>query len=91
MTLKVLHILDSTNRDGAEMLTLEVCRNAHHAGLDLTFVATGRGIAELLDNPDLRQKMSANNHHLATQFTAKSVATEYTTLYRSIIERDAKK
>jgi len=46
MTLKVLHILDATNRGGAEMLTLDVCRNARDAGLDLTFVATGGGDLE---------------------------------------------
>ncbi|MGB2751021.1 MAG: glycosyltransferase family 4 protein [Pyrinomonadaceae bacterium] len=46
MTLKVLHILDATNRGGAEMLTLDVCRNARNAGLDLTFVATGGGDLE---------------------------------------------
>ena len=46
MTLKVLHILDSTNRGGAEMLMLDVCRNARNAALDLTFVATGGGDLE---------------------------------------------
>ncbi|HRI04350.1 MAG TPA: glycosyltransferase family 4 protein [Pyrinomonadaceae bacterium] len=49
--------------------------------------ALAERITKLLDNPDLRQKMSTNNNHLATQFTAKSVAAEYTALYRSIIER----
>ena len=43
MTIKVLHMLDSLNRGGAEMLALDVCRNARAAGLDLTFVATGGG------------------------------------------------
>lgn len=46
MTLKVLHILDTTNRGGAEMLTLDVCRNARNAGIDLTFAATGGGDLE---------------------------------------------
>jgi glycosyltransferase involved in cell wall biosynthesis len=47
--------------------------------------ALAERITKLLDNPDLRQKMSTTNRHLATQFTAKSVATEYTALYRAII------
>ena len=46
MTIKVLHMLDSLNRGGAEMLELDVCRNARSAGLDLTFVATGGGDLE---------------------------------------------
>ena len=46
MTIKVLHTLDSLNRGGAEMLTLDVCRNARAAGLDFTFVATGGGDLE---------------------------------------------
>jgi len=46
MSLKVLHTLDSLNRGGAEMLTLDVCRNAGSAALDLTFVATGGGDLE---------------------------------------------
>ncbi|MEJ7623207.1 MAG: glycosyltransferase family 4 protein [Pyrinomonadaceae bacterium] len=44
--LRVLHTLDSLNRGGAEMLTLDVCRNARNANLDLTFVATGGGDLE---------------------------------------------
>jgi len=43
---KVLHILDSLNRGGAETLELDVCRNAAAHGLDLTFVATGGGDLE---------------------------------------------
>jgi glycosyltransferase involved in cell wall biosynthesis len=43
---KVLHILDSLNRGGAETLMLDVCRNAAANGLDLTFVATGGGELE---------------------------------------------
>lgn len=44
--MKVLHILDSLNRGGAEMLELDVCRNAQKNGLDLTFVTTGGGTLE---------------------------------------------
>jgi L-malate glycosyltransferase len=44
--MKVLHILDSLNRGGAETLELDVCRNAARNGLDLIFVATGGGTLE---------------------------------------------
>jgi glycosyltransferase involved in cell wall biosynthesis len=44
--MKILHTLDSLNRGGAETLTLDVCRNARAAGLDLIFVATGGGDLE---------------------------------------------
>ena len=44
--MKVLHILDSLNRGGAEMLELDVCRNAGRNGLDLAFAATGGGSLE---------------------------------------------
>jgi L-malate glycosyltransferase len=44
--MRVLHSLDSLNRGGAEMLELDVCRNAAANGLDLTFVATGGGDLE---------------------------------------------
>ncbi|MEP6742096.1 MAG: glycosyltransferase family 4 protein [bacterium] len=44
--MKVMHILDSLNRGGAEMLALDVCRNARAHNLDLTFVATGGGDLE---------------------------------------------
>jgi glycosyltransferase involved in cell wall biosynthesis len=44
--MKVLHILDSLNRGGAEMLALDVCRNAAKNGLDLSFAATGGGTLE---------------------------------------------
>ena len=44
--IKVLHILDSLNRGGAEVMELDVCRNARANGLDLTFVATGGGELE---------------------------------------------
>jgi L-malate glycosyltransferase len=44
--MRVLHILDSLNRGGAEMMMLDVCRNAPANGLDLTFLATGGGDLE---------------------------------------------
>jgi L-malate glycosyltransferase len=44
--MKVMHMLDSLNRGGAEMLALDVCRNARTHKLDLTFVATGGGDLE---------------------------------------------
>jgi glycosyltransferase involved in cell wall biosynthesis len=44
--MRVMHILDSLNRGGAEMLALDVCRNARAQNLDLTFVATGGGDLE---------------------------------------------
>jgi L-malate glycosyltransferase len=44
--VKILYILDSLNRGGAEMLALDLCRNAQSNGLDLTFVATGGGDLE---------------------------------------------
>lgn len=44
--MKVLHLLDSLNRGGIEILTLDVCRNAAANNLDLSFVATGGGELE---------------------------------------------
>mgnify|MGYP003288370139 CR=1 FL=1 len=44
--MRVLHTLDSLNRGGAEMMALDVCRNARANGLNLTFVATGGGDLE---------------------------------------------
>lgn len=44
--MKVLHILDSLNRGGAEMLALDVCCNAAANGLELSFLATGGGTLE---------------------------------------------
>lgn len=41
-----MHILDSLNRGGAEILALDLCRNARANNLDLTFVATGGGDLE---------------------------------------------
>ena len=46
MTIKILRLLDSLNRGGAEILELDICRNAASAGLDLTFAATGGGDLE---------------------------------------------
>jgi len=43
---RVLHILDSLNRGGAEIMALDLCRNAAANGLELTFVATGGGDLE---------------------------------------------
>jgi glycosyltransferase involved in cell wall biosynthesis len=44
--MKVLHILDSLKRGGAETLVLDVCRNARANNLDLTLVMTGEGDLE---------------------------------------------
>ena len=44
--IKVLHLLDSLGRGGAETLVLDVCRNARVGGLDLTFAANGGGELE---------------------------------------------
>jgi len=44
--MKVLHLLDAVNRGGAEMLALDVCRNARKQGIDLTFVTTKGGTLE---------------------------------------------
>lgn len=44
--MKVLHILDSLNRGGAEMLMLDLCRAAKSHGLELSFMATGGGTLE---------------------------------------------
>ncbi len=44
--LKVLHILDSLGRGGAEIQALDVCRNAKNHDIDLTFAATGGGALE---------------------------------------------
>src|SRR5918997_3842985 len=44
--MRVLHILDSLNRGGAETLALDLCRNARAGGLELTFAATGGGDLE---------------------------------------------
>ena len=44
--MRVVHILDTTNRGGAEMQALDVCRNAADAGIDLTFVTAKGGAME---------------------------------------------
>ncbi len=44
--MRVLHTLDSLNRGGAEILTLDVCRNAGRFGIDLVFAAFGGGDLE---------------------------------------------
>ena len=45
--MKVLHLLAMTNRGGAEMLTLDVCRNAKKNDLDLIVVSLGTGNLEM--------------------------------------------
>ena len=44
--MKVLHLLDSLKRGGAETLELDVCRNARAYDLDLTLVITAEGDLE---------------------------------------------
>lgn len=44
--MKILHLLDSVNRGGAEILALDVCRNARKQGIDLTFITTKGGALE---------------------------------------------
>lgn len=44
--MKALHFLDSVNRGGAEMQTLDVCRNARDFDIDLTFVTAKGGAME---------------------------------------------
>lgn len=41
--MKVLHLLDSVNRGGAETIALDVCRNAARFGIELTVVVTQTG------------------------------------------------
>lgn len=44
--MKVLYLLDSLNRGGAEMQALDVCRNAKDFGIEVTVVAAGGGTLE---------------------------------------------
>lgn len=44
--MKVLHLLDTLNRGGAEMQALDVCRNALDFGIDLTLVTMKGGLME---------------------------------------------
>jgi L-malate glycosyltransferase len=44
--MRVLYYLDTVGRGGAEMQALDVCRNAGHAGIDVTFVTGGGGALE---------------------------------------------
>jgi glycosyltransferase involved in cell wall biosynthesis len=44
--MRVLHLLDTINRGGAEMQALDVCRNAHRYGIELTFVTAQGGAME---------------------------------------------
>lgn len=43
-------------------------------------------IAEILQNKDLRERMSENNRALAREFTAEKIAPEYTEIYRKLID-----
>jgi glycosyltransferase involved in cell wall biosynthesis len=45
-TIKVLHLLDSVNRGGAETQVLDICRNASRFGLEMTLVTAGGGVLE---------------------------------------------
>jgi len=42
-------------------------------------------IAEILQNKDLRERMSKNNRALASEFTAEKIAPEYLEIYRRLI------
>ncbi len=44
--MRVLHLLDTINRGGAEMQALDVCRNARKFGIELTFVTAQGGAME---------------------------------------------
>ena len=44
--MKVLHLLDETNRGGAEMLALDVCKNGKSNGLDVVCVSLRGGDLE---------------------------------------------
>lgn len=44
--MKVLHLLDTLNRGGAEMQVLDVCRNARDFGIDLTLATMKGGTME---------------------------------------------
>ena len=44
--MKVLQLLDSVNRGGAETQVLDLCRNASRFGLEVTLVAAGGGVLE---------------------------------------------
>lgn len=44
--VKVLHLLDTLGRGGAETVALDVCRNAARHGIELTFVTTKGGAME---------------------------------------------
>ncbi len=44
--MKVLHLFDTINRGGAEILALDVCRNAADFDIDLTFVTMQSGELE---------------------------------------------
>jgi glycosyltransferase involved in cell wall biosynthesis len=44
--MKILHLLDSVNRGGAETQVLDICRNAARFGFEMTLVTAGGGVLE---------------------------------------------
>ena len=44
--MKIIHLLDETNRGGAEILTLDVCRNARQNGLEMLLISMRSGDLE---------------------------------------------
>lgn len=44
--MKILHLLDSVGRGGAEAQALDVCRNAQRFGMDISLVSAGGGVME---------------------------------------------
>jgi glycosyltransferase involved in cell wall biosynthesis len=46
LMMKILHLLDSVNRGGAETQVLDICRNASRFGMETTLVAAGGGVLE---------------------------------------------
>ena len=61
--MTVLHIIDSPDRGGTEMLALDLCRNAKINGLDLIFVVTKKGS---LDNDF--QNSGVEYYHIPRNF-----------------------
>ena len=54
-SMRVLHILDSLNRGGAETQALDVCRNAARFGIELTvFACDGDGLEDEFRSTDVR-------------------------------------
>lgn len=44
--MNILHLIDTLGRGGSETLLLDVCRNAHRYGINITLLATGGGELE---------------------------------------------